>query len=334
MKNLRSLNHIITTLHKAIAKPSYEALSFYSDTSLSNMKLSYEKTRGAKFTNSIIDEHWMHKFKSIMPNIAKRVESQAASIRRSDMEYMAACSTLAYTATDTQTLNEFAQQQDCTIKRIEALKKNPHGYLINRGDAQATVFVKGNEVTIAFQGTASNADVLSDLDGVLQLGGRVHKGFFEMYHNILPELTQILEQHQKEIGSDKLKINFTGHSMGGALAQITAHHFAHTTLAPNINQIVTFGAPACFSKQHAQEYNATIGDKTLRVHNPLDPISGQWTERLNYTHAGNEMVLAITDESSIPNPLKHHYMSTYLASCRELPDQIPIIQQQKQHHHI
>jgi predicted lipase len=331
MKNHRYLNHIITTLSKTIAMSSYAALGLYSSTSLSNIKLSYEKTRGAKFTNSIVDEDWMHKFKTIMTNTPKRVESQTASIRRSDMEYMALCSTLAYTATYTQTVNEFAQQHDCTIKRIEASKKNPHGYLINRGDAQATVFVKGNEVTIAFQGTASNADVLSDLDGVLQLGGRVHKGFFEMYHNILPELTQILEQHQKEIGADKLKINFTGHSMGGALAQITAHHFAHTNLAPNINQIVTFGAPACFSKQHAQEYNATIGDKTLRVHNPLDPVSGKWIERFNYTHAGNEMLLSITDASIIPNPLKHHAMSTYLASCRELPDQIPIIQQKKHH---
>ena len=71
---------------------------------------------------------------------------------------------------------------------------------------------------------------------------------------------------QGKTASD-LKYNFTGHSMGGAVAKIAAHylHKEYHFQPHNIN-VVTFGDPRVFDTRQAREYEKALGAHTVKVY--------------------------------------------------------------------
>eukprot|EP01083_Nonionella_stella_P097610 274362_1 len=119
------------------------------------------------------------------------------------------------------------------------------------------------QVVISFRGTQNNNNLLLDFDweqmyfkdgNAHDPGGglwAIHKGFYwgmhELYDKgLLSSLQELFAEHQDA------NVLITGHSLGGALAQILALLFkTDATLAPlsigHIN-IITFGAPRWGSK--------------------------------------------------------------------------------------
>jgi hypothetical protein len=104
-------------------------------------------------------------------------------------------------------------------------------------------------VVIAFRGTESFTDVLTDgdfprvpfLDGAAPGWGRVHGGFFGAYRTVRPLLEQRLATLPRGT-----RIWVTGHSLGGALASLFAADLLFRMERGNdlaFQGLVTFGSP-------------------------------------------------------------------------------------------
>jgi predicted lipase len=120
-------------------------------------------------------------------------------------------------------------------------------------------------IIIAFRGTASITDMLSDLVMVPYNG--VHAGFLYWVETLRPELFDALRklQDQKE-----RRVLITGHSLGGAMAQVFARMYAEGS-GKTPDAVYTFGAPSCFSPGVADLYNKTFKN-TWRCYAQEDPI--------------------------------------------------------------
>ena len=109
---------------------------------------------------------------------------------------------------------------------------------LEAGDTQGFVAESDAAMVIAFRGAESLGDWLTNIQIVStdRAYGPVHRGFHEEYSSVVP---QFLELALAAMGSGKL-VWLTGHSLGGALATITALEWeAHAEFAG----VFTFGQP-------------------------------------------------------------------------------------------
>ncbi|NSX83038.1 lipase family protein [Wolbachia endosymbiont of Atemnus politus] len=170
------------------------------------------------------------------------------------------------------------------------------------GDA-GHVFIKDNEITIAYHGTRLKYgllglnDVITDLNGsfvtseLLPEGGRIHRGFYNSFMDSWPNLYGILKSHAKKQGSEikDFKINLTGHSMGGAIAKIAALSLNKTEEAKDIH-VATFGDPRVFDLTASEFYNKDLQKKTIRVtQHRQDPIPAVSPGSFGYAHVGAQL---------------------------------------------
>ncbi|MFL3876382.1 lipase family protein [Wolbachia endosymbiont of Trichogramma kaykai] len=135
------------------------------------------------------------------------------------------------------------------------------------------------EVTIAYHGARDLNDVKEDLRAslakffILPEDHRVHSGFYSLFKRSWPSVDKILKGHanDKGLAIKDLKINVTGHSMGGTLANIAALCLNKTENAEDV-QVATFGSPRVFYNGADEVYNQYLGNKTIRVACQSDPV--------------------------------------------------------------
>lgn len=115
----------------------------------------------------------------------------------------------------------------------------PSAKIIAKDGAEVLVAKDRNDMWFAFRGTEPSKlnDVMADLKVVKQsamAGGKVHGGFKQEVDDVWMELLEELEHN------DQLKVRknvyFTGHSLGAAMATISA-----TRYSPK--ELFTFGSP-------------------------------------------------------------------------------------------
>jgi hypothetical protein len=128
------------------------------------------------------------------------------------------------------------------------------------------VFTKDREITIAYRGTKDFDDVMTDVSTAftsefLPEGGKMHNGFRNAFYDSLPSLDKILEGYAEEQGLEikDFEINCTGHSMGAALATITALYFRTVKDAVYV-RVATFGSPRVFGFHAAEIYEKLLGE--------------------------------------------------------------------------
>lgn len=121
------------------------------------------------------------------------------------------------------------------------------------------------------------------LDLEFNLPGKIHEGFFKSIHNLWNEkkckknLKDLMADLKQLRGNGK-KIYFTGHSKGGALAQLAAAIYAKTDVKSKPNAIYSFGAPRFAVGEFIKYYNQQYKNKSWRFeyrddlvpHVPLD----------------------------------------------------------------
>ncbi|ASN01294.1 DUF6792 domain-containing protein [Xanthomonas citri pv. malvacearum] len=107
---------------------------------------------------------------------------------------------------------------DVSYKRLEYID-NPSGY-------QGTIYrrIDTNEIVVAHRGTETERELKQD--GVYTDGGMVAARHNRQAAEAI-ELTKHALVHAQKLGKDgeALDVTVTGHSLGGNLAQVTAHHF-------------------------------------------------------------------------------------------------------------
>ncbi len=168
-------------------------------------------------------------------------------------------------------------------------------------DVQLYIFKKkdSNEATFAFRGTVTSKNVKSDInikktalsfqskDGKgTDLPGKTHRGFKEAYDSMRDEIHYLLENTPLK----DCKINITGHSLGGALANLCALDLHQSKYG--IEKVVTFGAPRVFDEEGAKQYyNSELSDKTLRVVQEGDPVPKIPFGKFGFRHVGTGVKL-------------------------------------------
>lgn len=151
-------------------------------------------------------------------------------------------------------------------------------------------------VLISYRGTklSNPKEIFHDLQmhkSNMEFAGEnhtLHTGFMKEYKASKDNLVKTLSQ------TDSSKpIIFSGHSLGGALANIAALDFASNKIIENakVDNVVTFGAPRVFSSNAVNLYNKLgLGKKTLRVVQKGDPCP-EMVPYIDYRHAGKKITL-------------------------------------------
>lgn len=159
------------------------------------------------------------------------------------------------------------------------------------------VFLKGREVIIAYHGTQSFNNVLTDLHAnlvtshFLPEGGRIHCGFYRAFKDSWSNVAKIIKNHARTTGIPihELNYTFTGHSMGGAIAKIGALCVTKSLNANNV-QVATFGDPRVFDLLASQIYNKRLGNSSVRVTQfRRDPVTALCPGSLGYAHVGAQL---------------------------------------------
>jgi hypothetical protein len=131
-------------------------------------------------------------------------------------------------------------------------------------DSQAIFFDAGNAYVLAFRGTTDIKDWLTDckflLRPALDFEGKIHDGFYDAMMDI-----------QKDVGvlvtgammTQPKPLFITGHSLGGALANLFANFLAGHNV--NVQAVYTFGQPRVGDRKYAASYNSKLGSRTYRL---------------------------------------------------------------------
>lgn len=130
---------------------------------------------------------------------------------------------------------------------------------------------RSSETLIAIKGTSSWADAETDLKTLpTSLDGHmVHRGFVQTFRSFEHHIDRYLDWHSPS------RIHLVGHSLGGALATLTAYHIAKRDSAKTCQiKLYTFGAPRVGFTSFNQEVDKLIGKQNIyRVYHDADLVS-------------------------------------------------------------
>jgi len=183
-------------------------------------------------------------------------------------------------------------------------------------DTKGMVFWGNNTIAVAFEGTSSFENALTDINflkvyhpptrtapmssswgsKLIPVPVRVHKGFLNAWtkngfdQRVLAKIHQIIneefsyqdiESNTDSRSGSAISVYVTGHSLGGALATLAAH--AIKSAHPSVDMTVyTFGSPRVGNKSFAYEYN-TLVNNHFGLISGQDPVSRQpkgWYKRV------------------------------------------------------
>ena len=178
-----------------------------------------------------------------------------------------------------------------------------YGRGIGHRDNEAIIIIRGTETVSDWITDASFGSKFSDT------GYRVHEGFYKTFKSFQKQLSDQLSKH-KRVST----IHLIGHSLGGALAGLTADWLRSSDFKDTITPVVyTFGAPRIACMDFVNNFTKKIKEENIfRVYNRSDPVSmvPSWPFS-HYPMPGNGLHVGHT---SIVNPLQHK-MKHYIKHC-------------------
>ena len=135
------------------------------------------------------------------------------------------------------------------------------GYAVSIEDAMVVVFRGTNAAE--FDDWIVNLRILP----VTTDDGSLHKGFYEAYQRLKPQLDTILSE------SKPTHLWITGHSLGGALAIVCAYDLLTDSNGRwQIRGVVTFGQPLLAKPDFANRLGRRLAGRYVRFVNRSDPV--------------------------------------------------------------
>lgn len=142
-----------------------------------------------------------------------------------------------------------------------------------RTGTQGFVTSNGQMTVIAFRGSTEWIDWVADfsfreIDGrSVDLGGKIHAGFAKALEGVWPQILQAVSA----VGGTNQPLWVTGHSLGGALATLSAVRLAK--LGYDLAPLYTFAAPREGNEDHAAEIKDWLKGKHFRIVNSEDLVA-------------------------------------------------------------
>ncbi len=162
-------------------------------------------------------------------------------------------------------------------------------FITSDQDTQLFFQRKGDTVYVTFRGTSSFKDVITDMNiRTIRIKDkiRVHEGFYNQFKSVEIEITKRLIKH-----IDAKNIIFTGHSLGGALAQLAAAYYGEILDFSNVI-CHTFGSPRVGNKYFVEWFSKHV-DENIRVENNRDPVP--MIPQFPYWHHTTNTCISVSD---------------------------------------
>lgn len=140
-----------------------------------------------------------------------------------------------------------------------------------QGRDHAFVVRDARRTVVAFRGSDDLWDWITNLrawTGPTPYG-RVHRGYYAVVESLIDELREVLLDDPRQ-----RPVVLTGHSMGGALAVVTAAMMTGDPIVPG--GIYTFGQPQVGDREFSRNFAAGYPARLLRFVNGADAIAA-WT---------------------------------------------------------
>jgi triacylglycerol lipase len=151
---------------------------------------------------------------------------------------------------------------------------------------QASLAASDQMIVLAFRGTQDGADWMTNLGAKLTAlnptaarSVQIHRGFLEAFQDVERKIRPDLDRLPADKG-----LYITGHSLGGALAQIASSAFERDTLAA----CYTFGSPRVGQKR----FDAEVKCPHYRLVNARDVVPSVPPPWLGFAHGGDVRVLS------------------------------------------
>lgn len=161
---------------------------------------------------------------------------------------------------------------------------------------------RGTMILLAFRGTENLDDWLTNKRAKKTNGpwGKVHRGFYRGARALLGfDRSDRLWSAVGQWGGHSKPVWLTGHSLGGALAVLSAMLLTERGVKPQ--GIYTFGQPRVGGIQFARGFQDELGDRTFRFVNRRDVVPTVPPAYLFYRHAGT-LIRIRTDGSLVRGP--------------------------------
>eukprot|EP01087_Luapelamoeba_hula_P013427 TRINITY_DN3833_c0_g1_i4.p1 TRINITY_DN3833_c0_g1~~TRINITY_DN3833_c0_g1_i4.p1 ORF type:complete len:559 (+),score=106.49 TRINITY_DN3833_c0_g1_i4:147-1823(+) len=187
---------------------------------------------------------------------------------------------------------------------VERVAKNIWGYdhcafIENKStDTQAFGMADESCVIVGFRGTQEMSDWLTNLKFAQETPWKahkkykVHKGFNSAFKSIIDQVEVFVRAHQINSEGQQLPVFLTGHSLGGALANLCFAHFTFWDKEPiPVQGVYTFGQPRVANPALVDAL-ATLSEHTAyyRITNNNDIVPGV-PSRGDYKHCGSRMYI-------------------------------------------
>jgi triacylglycerol lipase len=160
----------------------------------------------------------------------------------------------------------------------------PKFHFIDHPPSATQAFVMANDtvIVVVFRGTTCIDDWMTNkrIFQVGAFGGMVHRGFLRATKAVWFELSQKI----KEFQDNYQPIMVTGHSLGGALATLTAARMYEEGMA--LAALYTYGSPRVGDTYFSEKFNANFEGRAYRFVNDQDIVTRIPPRALGYKHVG------------------------------------------------
>jgi len=171
---------------------------------------------------------------------------------------------------------------------------------------EAIAVKHGDEITIAYRGTEEISEFIrSDINEIFTGN---YDGQFDLAKDFFDEIIA---------NNEGVKINLTGHSLGGALAQYVALSVEDMSMIENVT---TFSAPGIFPGYEGFEMlekyknNKDVYDSIINNYSRINDIFPYLGVSVGTNHFYN-------DSLNLPNPLSGHGIEGYYEFIEKAPDE-------------
>jgi len=156
----------------------------------------------------------------------------------------------------------------------------------------AILKLSDGNIIVACRGTQGLNDYMTDLRAARVArkyfgNAKIGKGYADALSGVYDEVVSTLKAHAKP----GAKIWFTGHSLGGAVAQLLAHRITVAKSRLKVHAVVTFGQPPPGSRSWAKHYKKSgLAGRTVRWIDHRDAVPNLLM-KLGYGHSGRSNLI-------------------------------------------